>query len=297
MKKVSKILFTFTLWIFQTISIILPFKLKTIFGKIIGKIIYYCWKTRKNIAIENLTNSFPEKTKNEIKHIARSSFESIAITFIEFFALNSLNSKKLKEIIDFEEGLNLINKTKTENQGMLFVSGHFGNWELIAYTVGMFTKLPITIIVKPQTNEIIDKKLNKIRTSKGNKIVSMYNAARTIITEIKSGNIIALLVDQAATKNFDVFVDFFMRPASTFKVVAELALRYKIPLIMGFAIRQPNEKYKAELIEIEHSDLEFNQESILELTKRHTQHLENTIRRHPEQWAWMHRRWKHSVKV
>jgi KDO2-lipid IV(A) lauroyltransferase len=264
------------------------------FGRIIGGIIFYCWKTRRNIALENLTYSFPEKTKIEIKNIAKGSFESIVITFLEFFAFNCFNTNKLKKNIDFDEGLELINSAKSENKGMLFVSGHFGNWELIAYSVGIFTKLPITIVVKPQTNEIIDRKLNKIRTSKGNKIVSMYNAARTIIIEIRSGNIIALLVDQSATEKNNVFVDFFGRPASTFKVVAELALRYRIPLIMGFAIRQPNGKYKAKITQIDYSDLDFSQENILELTKRHTKYLENTIRQYPEQWAWMHKRWKHS---
>ena len=296
MKKIIKIISICILKLFQIISIIFPDKIRIIFGKIIGKTLFFCWKSRRNIAIENLTFSFPEKNKKEIKSIAKSSFESIAITFLEFFAFNSFSKSKLKKMIDFDEGLHFINNAKKDNQGMLFVSGHFGNWELIAYSVGVFTSLPITIIVKPQANEIIDEKLNKIRTSQGNKIVSMYNAARTIITEIKTGNVIALLVDQAATKKFDVFVDFFGRPASTFKVVAELALRYRIPLIMGFAIRQPNGKYKAEVTQIDYSDLNFNQENVLELTKRHTKHLENIIQQYPEQWAWMHRRWKHTPK-
>jgi KDO2-lipid IV(A) lauroyltransferase len=283
------------LLLFQAISIILPQKGRTMLGKIIGNAIYYCWKYRRNIAIENLTYSFPEKPIAEIKSIARKSFESIAITFFEFFAFNYIDENKLKKMIDFDEGLRLINNAKTDKEGMLFVSGHFGNWELIAYAVGVFVDFPITIVVKPQANEIIDKKLNKIRTSQGNKIVSMYSAAKTIIAEIRAGNVIALLVDQSATEKFDIFVNFFGRPASTFKVVAELALRYRIPLIMGFAIRQPNGKYKAEITQIDYSDLDFSQENILELTKRHTKHLENTIRQYPEQWAWMHRRWKHSL--
>ena len=294
MKKINKIVLNIILLIFQVISIVLPTKCRIIFGKIVGNAIFLFWKSRRNIAIENLNYSFPEKTKIEIKNIAKKSFQSIAITFLEFFAFNSFSINKIKNMLDFDEGLDLITKSKTENQGMLFVSGHLGNWELIAYAVGMFVNFPITIIVKPQANEIVDRKLNKIRTAKGNKIVSMYNAAKTIIAEIKSGNVIALLVDQAATKSFDVFVDFFGRPASTFKVVAELTLRYKIPLIMGFAIRKPNGMYKVELVEIEHSDLDFSKENILELTKRHTKHLENIIRQYPEQWAWMHKRWKHT---
>jgi KDO2-lipid IV(A) lauroyltransferase len=267
------------------------------FGKMLGSAIFLCWKTRRNIAIENLTYSFPEKSKTEIRTIAKESFKSISITFFEFFAFNTFTTDKLKKIIDFDEGLKLINKVKNEKRGMLFVSGHFGNWELIAYSVGIFTQFPITIIVKPQANKTISDELNKIRTSHGNRIISMYHAARTIINEIRNGGTIALLADQAATENFDVFVDFFGRPASTFKVVAELCLRYKIPLIMGFAIRQLNGKYKAEITKIDYSDLDFSQKNILELTKRHTKHLENIIRLYPEQWAWMHKRWKHKSKI
>ncbi|MCL2039614.1 MAG: hypothetical protein FWG85_04200 [Bacteroidetes bacterium] len=296
MGKINNIFIYFILFVFKIISIVLPRKCKTMLGKIIGSSIFFCWKYRRNIAIENLTYSFPEKSNYEIKSIAKRSFQSLAITFLEFFSFNYISKDKLKNMLDFEEGFNLISKIKTDDKGMLFVSGHFGNWELVAFAVGIFTNIPVTIIVKPQANKIVDAELNKIRTSQGNKIVSMYNAARTIITEIKSGNAIALLVDQAATGNVDVFVDFFGRPASTFKVVAELALRYKLPLIMGFAIRQQDGKYKADIVEIDHSDLDFSQANVLELTKRHTKHLENTICKHPEQWAWMHKRWKHYPK-
>jgi len=293
MKKINNVLLYFIALVFKIISIAIPQKGKTMLGKIIGSSMFFCWKYRRSIAIENLTYSFPEKSNAEIKSIAKGSFQSIAITFLEFFSFNCISKNKLRSMLDFDEGFGLINKVKNANKGMLFVSGHFGNWELIAYTVGLFTNIPVTIVVKPQANKIVDAELNKIRTSQGNKIVSMYNAARTIITEIKSGNAIALHVDQAATENLDVFVDFFGRPASTFKVVAELALRYRIPLIMGFAIRQQDGKYKADVVEIDYSDLDFSQTSILELTKRHTKHLENIIRQYPEQWAWMHKRWKH----
>lgn len=294
MKKINNVFMYVVIYIFKTISVLLPQKIKIILGKIIGSSIFFCWKYRRNIAIENLTYSFPDKSNLEIKNIAKRAFQSIAITFLDFFCLNCISKTKLKNMLDFAEGFNLVNKIKTDNKGILFVSGHFGNWELIAYAVGIFTNIPVTIVVKPQANKIVDTELNKIRTSQGNKIISMYNAARTIVSEIKSGNAIALLVDQAATKNFDVFVDFFGRPASTFKVVAELALRYKIPLIMGFAIRQQDGKYKANIVEIDYSDLDFSQENVLELTKRHTMHLENIIRKYPEQWAWMHKRWKHT---
>jgi KDO2-lipid IV(A) lauroyltransferase len=115
----------------------------------------------------------------------------------------------------------------------------------------------------------------------------MYNAAKTIVSVVRNGEIVALLADQSATEDKDIYIDFFGRKTATFKVVAELALRYKIPIIMGFAIRQSDGLYKAEVIEIDYSDLhieeKISQENIRILTERHTKFLENIIRQHPDQ--------------
>ena len=269
-------------------------KNRTRVGKFWGSLGFLIMQKRKKIAIKNLTVAFPEKTKKEIAQIAKSSFQNLGITFFELFAMSSLTEQELHEMIDFGDGLDLIHSVNSRGKGMMFLSGHFGNWELIAYSVGVFTNLPITIIVKPQANKFADKFLNKYRTSRGNKIVSMYNAARTIISVVQNKETIALLADQAATADKDIFVNFFGRPASTFKVVGELAIRYQLPIIMGVAIRQPDGRYKAELIELKYDDLENSLDGISQLTERHVNQLEEFIRKHPAQWAWMHNRWKHS---
>jgi len=127
----------------------------------------------------------------------------------------------------------------------------------------------------------------------------MYNAAKSIIQIVRNQEIIALLADQSATPDKDIFVDFFGRPAATYKVVGELALRYQLPIIMGVAVRQPDGKYKAELVELKYDDLDcltdgVSIDGIYKLTEKHTQLLEDFIRKTPEQWAWMHNRWKHT---
>jgi Kdo2-lipid IVA lauroyltransferase/acyltransferase len=282
--------------ILRFISLLLSSKNRISFGKFIGNLGYKMMKNRRNKSIENLQFAFPEKSNLEIEEIARGSFQNLGITFSELFAMSSLSDNELHSMIDFGDGIELIEKVNSRKKGMIFLSGHFGNWELIAYSVGVFTKLPITVIVKPQANEFVDKFLNKFRTARGNKIVSMYKAAKTIINTITNGETIALLTDQSATENKDIFVDFFNRPAATYKVVGDLALRYQIPIIMGFAIRQPNGKYKAELSELDFSDLENTHEGIYKLTVRHTKHLEDIIRQYPAQWVWMHNRWKHKPK-
>jgi KDO2-lipid IV(A) lauroyltransferase len=293
-KKISNLFLTIFFLILRFFSLISTAKNRTIIGKFFGSIGFFLMKNRRKIAIKNLTFAFPEKPTVEITKIAKGSFQNLGITFFELFAMSSLSDDELRKMIDFGDGLDLINTVNSRGKGMMFLSGHFGNWELIAYSVGVFTNLPITIIVKPQANEFADKFLNRYRTSRGNKIVSMYNAAKTIITVVKNKETIALLADQSATKNKDVFVDFFGYPASTFKVVGELAIRYQIPIIMGVATRQPNGKYKAELVELKYDDLENSLDGVYKLTERHTKLLEDFIRKAPEQWAWMHNRWKYS---
>lgn len=295
-QKITDFLLTVIFLCLRLLSLLVTPSIRTKIGKSLGNLGFFIMKSRRKKSIENLSYAFPEKSIEEITDIAKGSFQNLGITFFELFAMSSLTDEQLKTMIDYGSGIELIDEVKKRDQGVLLLSGHFGNWELIAYTVGIFAELPITIIVKPQSNQFADKFLNKYRTSRGNKIVSMYNAARTIITVIKNKEAIALLVDQAATEDKDVFVDFFNRPASTFKVVAELALRYKLPIIMGFAVRQPNGTYKAEIMELKYDDIENNYDGILKLTERHVKSLEETIKKYPEQWTWMHNRWKHKPR-
>jgi KDO2-lipid IV(A) lauroyltransferase len=274
--------------------------MRTAFGRIYGWISYKAMKRRRYIAIDNLTQAFPEKSAAEIEKIALGTFQNLGITFLELFAMSTFSDDELHKMIDFGNGIDLINDVRKRGKGILFLSGHFGNWELIAYSVGIFADKPITIVVKPQANESADKLLNEFRTARGNAVISMYNAARKIIKVVRNGEIIALLADQAAAME-DIFVNFFGRPASTYKVVADLALRYEIPIIMGFAIRQSDGTYKAELSELVYSDIVASDcnkaDKIKALTERHSHLLEDVIRKYPDQWAWMHKRWKHKPKV
>ena len=300
LKKINCFFITLLFLIIRIKSFLIRRKCRNCLGKLIGRLGFYFWNNRKKIAIDNLQKAFPEKNIKEIKKIARGSFESVCITFMELFILDLLSVKSLNKMLVWNNELKIVKDVVNQGRGCIFLSGHIGNWELIAYSVRKQTNFPITIIVKPQANYIADNFLNKIRTSNGNKIVSMYNAAKTILKAIHNNEIIALLTDQAATEDKDLYIDFFGRKTATFKVVAELALRNHIPIIMGFAIRMTDGTYKTSIQEVDFEDLyldgKLTQENVRILTERHTKILENTIRQYPDQWAWMHKRWKHIKK-
>ncbi len=293
MKKFINYLITLLLLFIGLISSILSIKMRYNFGCLIGNGMKLLSKTRYNITLENLKNAFPENSLGWIKDKANKSYHNLGIVLAEVLALKNLTGKDIENYINYKN-LNLIKDVYSRGKGVILLSAHYGNWEFLAYSCGLFTKLPVLIVVKPQQNVYSDKILNEYRTKAGNKVISMYQAARALVNNIRGGGMVAMLVDQSATQDKDIYVDFFGRKAATYKSPAEIALKFNIPIIMGFAVRNPNRTYNVDLIELKHDDLKYSEEGIKELTERHVKILEDMIREKPELWAWQHKRWKHS---
>ncbi|MFA6570899.1 MAG: hypothetical protein WCT77_06635 [Bacteroidota bacterium] len=261
-------------------------------GSFIGDLSRIIGGKRRAYTIENIDKAYPEKNLKWKAILLRKAYRNLGITFLELMTLPYLSDYEIKKMIKYEN-INLIKELNSLGKGLILLSGHYGNWEILAYTAGLFTDIPVLIVVKPQKNKYVDTVLNEFRVRAGNAVVSMYSAARTIVGTIRKGGTLALLADQSATADRDLFVDFFGRPASTYEAPANLALKFKVPMIMGFAERQKDGTYFVRMEIIKHDDLEFNEAGILELTRRHVTALEKAIRRKPGLWAWQHRRWKH----
>lgn len=292
-RKLIDIIITSVILLVGQISIMLSMRMRTSFGRIIGNFFRYLSPKRKNITLENIKRAFPDKQESWHREIMIGSYHNLGITMVELLALKSFDEKYIHRYIKYSN-IELIEKAYSEGNGVILLSGHFGNWELLAYSAGIFTKIPITIIVKPQKNKVADEILNKYRTQGGNKVISMYHAALSIIKSLKKGGVVALLADQSATKDRDVFVDFFGIPAATYESPAEMALKMNSAIIMGFAVRQSDGTYRVDLQEVKHDDLKDDKEGVLELTRRHVKILEDAIRKNPDHWAWQHRKWKHT---
>lgn len=285
----------FITWLLKTLGSLsqrLPGHQRTILGKAIGRALKKASRKRYNITLQNIAASFPEKDEKWHISTAVKSYENLGITLAEILAFPAMTDEETAQYIRYEN-IELLKELHERGRGLILLSGHFGNWELLAYSAGLFSKIPITIIVKPQQNIHADRLLNTYRTQRGNQVISMHNAARTIIQKLRAGEAIALLADQSATSNKDIFIDYFGRPAATYEAPAALALRFKTPVVIGFAERQDNGTYYVRLREIPHDDLENTPEGIRELTARHVLILEDAVRARPDLWSWQHRRWKH----
>jgi Kdo2-lipid IVA lauroyltransferase/acyltransferase len=262
-------------------------------GVFIGFLLRILDSKRKNITLDNISKAFPDKPYSWHYSVMKESYSNLGITLVELITFDTISEPKVRQYIKYEN-IDHAKELFSKGKGLIFISGHFGNWELGAFGFPVIAKIPFMIIVKPQKNNLVDEVLNSYRIKSGNSVVSMYNSARDIIKTLRSGGALALLADQSATKDKDVFVNFFNRPAATYESPADLALRFNIPILMGFAVRQKDYTYIVKLVEVKHDDLTHNKEGILELTQRHVKMLEDAIRENPGHWAWQHRRWKHS---
>jgi KDO2-lipid IV(A) lauroyltransferase len=262
---------------------------------VISGLYYKIDKKRRNIALNNIKSSFPKYCDDYIKEIAVESFKNLVLTFFEMFRIPSMSKDDIKEKIKFEN-LEILKKEIELGNGIIFLSAHYGNWELMSVAGSIWLEKELLIPVKLLKNSIVDKYINGIRTIYGNSVVNMDQAARKIIFTLRNGGALALLGDQSAHENKDIFVDFFGRPALTYEAPAELALKFNIPLWECFPERQADGKYIIRQNKIEYSDLEYSKENVRIVTERHVSILERQIEKNPGQWAWMHNKWKHKPK-
>ncbi len=285
-------LITYFLLFLGFISSKFSIKQKLYLGEMIGDFLRVLSKKRKDITETNLKNAFPEKPDDWINDILIKSYRNLGIVLIEVLSLRYLSDEDIYKYIKFDN-LDLILDTYNQGNGLILLSAHFGNWEYTAYAAGLFTKIPVKIIVKEQQNTFADKFLNEYRSKAGNEVIYTKKAARKIVKALMDKECIAILADQRATKDKDIYVDFFGIPASTYEAPASLALKFKVPVIYGFAIRNDDGTYTVKVRELKHDDLDNTAEGIKILTQRHIKALEEAIREYPHLWTWQHNRWKY----
>jgi KDO2-lipid IV(A) lauroyltransferase len=253
---------------------------------------FYVIPIRKEVVFSNLQKAFPELKTQQIKKIAFSCYKNFLISLIEIMNMPGMSKK---EIINFLQINNagLINKKYDEKKGVILLSGHFGNWEYIAASVGARVNIPFYVVVKSQRNPYVNKWMNNVRTKWGNKIVPLGASIRQVYKELKNKNLVAMVADQRGPVE-GIRVKFFGVDTAVYSGPAMLAVKTGAPIIFGLTIRQPDYSYKVTLEEIELNNLpEDNEEKILEISQRLASYLEKYVIKYPEQWFWMHKIWKY----
>lgn len=260
-------------------------------GGVLGRISFLANKKHREIALNNLTLAYgDEKSPHEIRILAKKVFENLGKIVFEigwFSILNRSNFDKYFRI----DGLSHYTNAVTKNKGVLIFTAHFGNWELLTIFSGM-TGYPVDIIYRPLDFPPLDKFFVKQRTRFGGSLIPKSRSMRRIIEALNMGKSLAFLMDQNADWYDGVFVEFFGRRACTKKGLALLALKTEAPVVPMFLVREES-GFRVEigpevpLIKTgdKIKDIEAN-------TQQYNDIIEAFVRRYPDQWFWVHRRWK-----
>ncbi|HET6460709.1 MAG TPA: lysophospholipid acyltransferase family protein [Syntrophales bacterium] len=270
---------------------LIPLGIRKIIFETFFWLFYHLSVKHRLIALSNLRRAYPEKDMEEITRIAKSFYRHLAIVAAEFFELPSITKQNLGEWVEFE-GLENLEKALEQKKGALSIVAHFGNWELMTVALPLGAR-PMSIVYRPLDNATLDNLTAWMRTKDGNTLISKGGAGRKITRLLAENRIIGILSDQNVDKYEGVFVDFFGSPACTSVGLAALALRTDAPVLPAFMARMPSGKYKFIIqppVEITRTD--DYESDLLVNTQRFTKLVEDMVRKYPDQWFWIHQRWK-----
>ncbi len=270
---------------------LIPLGIRKIIFRAVSRLFYHLSVKQRLIALSNLKRAYPEKDMEEITEIAKGVYRHLAIVAAEFFELPSLTKENLHEWVEFD-GLENIEKALEKKKGILTIAAHFGNWELMVVAFPLWA-WPASLVYRPLDNPTLDNLTAWIRTKDGNTLVPKGGAGRKITRLLAENRTIGILSDQNVDKHEGVFVDFFGRPACTAVGLAVLALRTGAPVLPVFMARMPDGKYKFIVqppVEITRTD-DYEADLVVN-TQRFTKIVEDMVRQYPDQWFWIHQRWK-----
>ena len=255
-------------------------------GWVFGSVVRY----RRRDAVEALARGFPDKTPREIRGIVRSMYAHLGTCFVEFCRLGRRLDEYVEDLIEWD-GEERVRDAMGEGKGLLVLTGHVGNWELL----GAFSRRmghPMTVIVKRIKNAAVNDFWFAERGQFGPKYVPSRNAYRPCLAALKRNEIVGFILDQNMRRSAGIFVDFFGRPACTSPGLAYLSHQSGAAVIPVFLVRQQGGRHRVYVGPAIEPPPDRTPETIRAYTQRYTRVIENAIREHPEQWIWVHRRWR-----
>lgn len=269
----------------------IPLRIRKVFFRAIFILLYHFSEKNRLITLHNLIHSFPEKSVPEITLIARNVYRNLGTVAAEFFEIPYLTRENMAKWVKFE-GLENYTRALSKGKGILFYTGHMGNWELGAACFGL-QNIHVNIIYRALDNPVLEDFAAWFRTHTGHKVIPKGGAARKIVKLLKQNESIGILIDQNVSWREGAFVDFFGRPASTTIGLAALALQTGAPVVPAFIVRSEDGTYKIIIYEeVEITKTDDYEANLFENTQRFTGIVEDIVRRYPDQYFWLHQRWK-----
>jgi len=263
----------------------------TRFGERLGAFGYSPLGVRRTVVERQIAAAFPGLDEGEVLRIARASYEHLGRTTIETALLSTLGPGKVLDLFEGVDNWTCVERARAQGKGIIFVTGHLGNWELAGAYVAA-RGVGVDAVARRMENPLFDAYLTRTRQRLGMTVVHDSDAVRRTPRSLREGRGIAFLSDQGVLGLASTFVPFFGRPAKTPRGPAVFALRLKAPVVFGIAIRQPSGKYRMSFEPVTVQDTGDRDRDVDAVVAEYTKTLERWVRRAPEQYFWHHRRWR-----
>ncbi len=271
---------------------IVPLKFAHFIGDLVGDLFFYVIRIRRKVAIKNLQTCFgKEKSERELKKILHLNYRHFGRVLMEFARVPLINRSTILNQIPVHN-IHYFEELKKLNRGAFILSGHFGNWEYMAAVLANLG-LPAYCVFKEQKNLAIDDIIKQFRMYVGIQPFKVKGgAAKGILKALTAKGIVVILNDQDAGRKGDM-IEFLGSPASTNRGPAVIAIKHRVPIIMGFGVREDDGRIRVHLEKFpDINQFPNNEDGVKLFLVEYNKILEKYIRKYPEQWFWMHRRWK-----
>jgi KDO2-lipid IV(A) lauroyltransferase len=269
---------------------LVPMSVVRSLGTVLGRIAFRLDGRHRRQAIENLSAAFPVRSATNVEAIARDMFIHFGRLVLELLKFSTYSESDMLTAVD-TEGLEQARQAFDRGRGVLFFTGHFGYWEIQGIVLALQLR-PMSVLARPLDNAPLNRMLESVRTCTGNSVIYRQGALRQVLRTLTDNHGVGLLIDQHLFPPDAVYVRFFDRPAATTTALAAIALRTGAPVIPIFATPLTGGRYRLVYEAPLEPPREDTADARREFTQRCSDVLETYVRRHPELWLWMHRRWR-----
>lgn len=280
---IEYILLRLAAWLINCI----PYSCAVKFTRNVGEFLYVILKDRREIALKNLRASFPEKNEAEIQKIAKGAFRHLGQIAIEVISIPKLNQKGFIKTSNAQN----VWKALEEKRGVIFIVSHFTNWEVMAVATAK-EGFPMNAIARPLKNPFVYAHIKKLRGYAGLRSIDKLGALRQTVKLLKDNQVVSFLIDQHERQGA-IVTQFFGRPCYTSSFAAQVALKWKVPVVPLFCYRDQNgiltTDFEKPFQLVDTGNLE---EDAKQNTQMFITNIEKKVRQYPENWLWMHRRWR-----
>jgi KDO2-lipid IV(A) lauroyltransferase len=268
----------------------LPRRVALAAGRAVGRLWGALDSRHRSIAVDNLRLSFPERDPAQLQAIARGVYAHFGAVMLDLLWMEGRASAQLVALVEFE-GVENLRAARERGRGILYCTAHLGNWEIHAIAQAVSHE-PLCVVARPLDNPALDARLVAFRQKSGNAVLYKKNVLGTALRLLRDGKAVAFLVDQNVQADEGIFVDFFGRPAASTTAAAALAVRVECPIVHGWTELRPDGRYLMRYGVMRPHPGEERTAEVERLTRAMAQVIEGYVRTAPEQWLWLHRRWK-----